>query len=104
MLRALAPDTIVLHASAPPRVDSEGRLLSLAGYAVERRVARMPWVRAELEVARVVAYAPGYYYVVLSARSPRAGIGGRLEAWPLSSPLASSSPRPRCASRASRAP
>ncbi len=104
MLRALAPDTIVLHASAPPEVDSEGRLRSLAGYPVERRVARMPWVRAELRVVRVVSYAPGYYYVVLAARSPRAGIGGRLEAWPLSSRLASSSPHPRSARRASRAP
>lgn len=68
MLRVLAPDTIVLHASAPPRVDPEGRLLSLAGYPVEQRVARMPWVRAELRVVRVIEYAPHYYYVVLAPR------------------------------------
>lgn len=68
VLRALAPDAIVLHSSAPPRVDAEGRLRALAGYPVERRVAEMAWVRAEMRVVRVVAYAPHYYYVVLTAR------------------------------------
>ncbi|MCZ7684270.1 MAG: hypothetical protein M5U28_38050 [Sandaracinaceae bacterium] len=68
-LRARDPDTIVLHAAAPPRV-LDGMLRTLAGYPVERRVAEMPWVRAEMRVVRVVEYAPHYWYVVLQRPSP----------------------------------
>jgi hypothetical protein len=63
-----APDAIVLHAATPPRVSASGELLSLAGYPIERRVAAMPWVRAQFRVARVVEYAPGYVYVVMLPR------------------------------------
>ncbi len=63
-LRARDPDTIVLHASVPPRVDG-GTLRTLAGYEVERRVAQMPWVRAEMRVVHRLEYAPGYHYVIL---------------------------------------
>ncbi len=65
LLQQRAPATIVLHSAVPPRVDEEGRLRWLAGYPVEQRVASMGWVRAEMRVERVIAYAPGYYYVVL---------------------------------------
>jgi hypothetical protein len=59
------PDTIVLHAAAEPEVGPEGSLRRLASSPVEMRVAAMPWVRANFRVERVVAYAPGYWYVVL---------------------------------------
>lgn len=84
-LRARDPDVIVLHSSAPPRVDAEGRLVALWGYPVEQRVARMAWVQTEMRVERVVPYTPSYYYVVLARRraspprSPGAGEGGTLE-------------------------
>ena len=65
-LAARAPDLIVLHASLPPPVDDDGNLTALAGFAVERRIAAMPWVRAHYRVARVVEYAPQYHYVVLA--------------------------------------
>lgn len=67
-LHARAPDAIVLHSSAPPRVGEDGKLLALAGYPIERRVAAMGWVRAQMRVARVVRYAPHYWYVVLVRR------------------------------------
>jgi hypothetical protein len=63
------PDALLLHAAQPPQVDGEGRLLALAGYPVERRLAAMPWVRAHFRVAHVQRYAPRYYYVLLTARS-----------------------------------
>lgn len=69
-LAARDPDAIVLHAAAPPVVDSEGRLLRLAGYPVERSLAAMPWVRAHFAATRIVRYAPDYYYVVLERREP----------------------------------
>ncbi|MFW6051674.1 MAG: hypothetical protein ACODAU_10890 [Myxococcota bacterium] len=65
LLAAAAPDAIVLHAARRPGV-RDGRLVALAGYPVERRVASHPWVRAHYRVTRVVRYAPGYWYVVLS--------------------------------------
>jgi len=61
------PDALLLHAAEPPRVDGEGRLLALAGYPVERRIAALPFVRARFRVAHVQRYAPGYYYVLLTA-------------------------------------
>ena len=63
-----APDAIVLHTSTAPRVSPTGALLSLGGYPVERRVAALPWVRAQFQVARIVEYAPGYVYVVMLPR------------------------------------
>ena len=75
-LASRAPDAIVLHASIAPRVSTTGELTSLAGYPVERRVARMPWVRASFRVARVVEYAPGYVYVVLLPRREAASRRG----------------------------
>ncbi|HMI91979.1 MAG TPA: hypothetical protein VK509_11475, partial [Polyangiales bacterium] len=62
------PDALLLHAATTPRVDGEGRLLALAGYPVERRIAALPFVRAHFRVAHVQRYAPGYYYVLLKAR------------------------------------
>lgn len=64
-LRARDPDVLVLHSSVAPRVSADGRLLVLAGFPVEQRVASMPWVRDEFRVAHTVAYAPGYQYVIL---------------------------------------
>ncbi len=66
LLRERNPDAIVLHSSVQPRVDEEGRLRWLAGYPVERQVAEMAWVRAEMRVARVFADSPAYFYVVLT--------------------------------------
>jgi arabinofuranosyltransferase len=63
------PDALLLHAAEPPRVDRDGRLLALAGYPVERRIAALPFVRARFRVAHVQRYAPGYYYVLLTAGS-----------------------------------
>ncbi len=71
LLAARAPDAVVLHSTAPPRVDDEGRLRGLAGHPVERRVAETPWVRERMRVVEVVRYAPAYWYVVLApADSP----------------------------------
>ncbi len=73
-LAARDPDVIVLHSALPPRVDREGRLSSLAGFPVERRVAAMGWVRERFRVDHTVEYAPDYVYVVLVRRatsSPR---------------------------------
>ena len=64
-LAAADPDAILLHATAAPRVDDDGRLVALAGHPVERRVARFPWVRTRFRVREVVRYAPGYFYVLL---------------------------------------
>ena len=64
-----APDTIVLHAASAPRVAADGRLLTLTGYPVERRVASLPLVQARYRVTHVERYAPHYYYVVLTNRS-----------------------------------
>jgi hypothetical protein len=67
-LQVRNPDALLLHAAEPPRVDREGRLLALAGYPIERRVAALPWARTRFRVAHVQRYAPGYYYVLLTAR------------------------------------
>jgi arabinofuranosyltransferase len=71
------PDAILLHSRTWPPVDGHGRLMGLAGYPVEQRVAALPWVRAHYRVARVLQYAPGYHYVVLTPRGrerPAAGV------------------------------
>lgn len=70
LLRALAPDVVVLHTTGPPAITPDGRLLGPPGHPVERRVAAMPWVRAEMRVVHVVPYAPHYVYVVLARRPP----------------------------------
>jgi hypothetical protein len=64
-----APDALLLHSAQPPRVDGAGWLLAFAGYPVERRVASLPFVRERFRVLHVMRYAPGYYYVLLTARS-----------------------------------
>ncbi len=66
-LERRAPDVIVLHSGATPRVVDE-QLVAIDGFPVEQRVASMPWVRAQFRVVRVVPYAPGYTYVVLRRR------------------------------------
>ncbi|HEX7478308.1 MAG TPA: hypothetical protein VF331_10915 [Polyangiales bacterium] len=65
LLARRAPDAVVLHASRPPRIDASGRLLSLAGYPVEQRVAAGAWLQTHFRVARVLHYAPHYEYVLL---------------------------------------
>jgi hypothetical protein len=65
-LAARAPDALVLHSSSPPRVDDDDRLVGLAGYPVEMRIAASPWGQ-RFRVVHVVRYAPDYYYVVLEA-------------------------------------
>jgi len=67
-LESQHPDLLVLHAAEPPEVDADGRLLTLAGFPVERRVAVMGWVRERMRVVRVTHYSPRYWYVVLSRR------------------------------------
>jgi hypothetical protein len=62
-------DALVLHSSATPRVDAEGRLRWFAGYPVERRVLALGWVQSEFRVKRVVPYADRYFYVVLVRRA-----------------------------------
>ena len=64
-----APDALLLHSAAPPRVDAAGRLLAFAGYPVEQRIAAMPFVRERFRVVHVQRYAPGYYYLLLTVRS-----------------------------------
>lgn len=68
LLRERAPDAILLHSRSAPQVGDDGELLGFDGYAVERRVAQMPWVRQHFTVASVHDYAPGYRYVLLLRR------------------------------------
>ncbi|MFW5875338.1 MAG: hypothetical protein ACOCXM_01245 [Myxococcota bacterium] len=70
VLVAASPDAVVLHSSRPPRFDASGVPTALAGHPVERRVAEHPWLRAHYRVARVVPYAPRYYYVILARSGP----------------------------------
>jgi hypothetical protein len=69
LLMGRDPSALLLHASAPPRV-REGRLATLAGYPVERRLARMPWVRERFRVRRIFPYTYGYLYILLTPASP----------------------------------
>ena len=46
--------------------DEEWRLRWLAGFPVEDRVSRMPWVIERFRVTHILRYAPGYHYVVLA--------------------------------------
>lgn len=102
-LAARDPDAIVLHSARRPVVDERGRLRRLAGFAVERRVAAMPWVRERFRVQRVVRYHEGYWYVVL-AREPD-GNAATATRWPSSRPCAGGRPtgRPGPSGRASAA-
>ena len=61
-------DAIVLHSSAEPAVDGEGRLTALAGHPLERRLAMDGDGRRAFRVAQVFRYADGYHYVVLERR------------------------------------
>ena len=74
-LDARAPSAILLHAAVAPTVDGEGRLETLAGYPVERSLARSGWVRTHFRVGAVVEYRPGYFYVRLDRRSLTGGEG-----------------------------
>jgi hypothetical protein len=60
-------DAIVLHSISEPHVEGE-TLQSLAGFRVERALASDEAVRRTFAVARVVQYAPAYWYVVLLRR------------------------------------
>lgn len=66
-LRNRNPNYIVLHSMSEPEVRN-GALLQFHGYGVEHRVARMAWVRESFRVQNVMAYSPGYYYIVLARR------------------------------------
>ena len=66
-LRARAPGLVVLHSRDAPRVDRERRLRWFAGYPVERRVLSTALMR-DFRVQHVFAYAPRYFYVLLSPR------------------------------------
>ena len=71
LMRAESPDLIVLHSTHPPHVAPDGALVSLpGGHPVERRVARMPWVRANYRVVLRMRYATTYYYTVLGRTGP----------------------------------
>ncbi len=60
-------DAIVLHSVTEPRVE-DGSLQTLAGFSVERGLARDEGLRRSFEVARVVRYSDAYFYVVLLPR------------------------------------
>ncbi len=60
-----APDAIVLHSQTLPEIDAQGRLRSLRGYPVERRVAASAWVQRRFRTLQIVHYAPHYFYAVL---------------------------------------
>ena len=62
------PDALILHSAQPPLVAADGRLLAIAGYPVEQRVASGAWVRSRFRVALQRTYAPHYYYVLLLTR------------------------------------
>jgi hypothetical protein len=64
-LEAQAPDALLLHSALPPTAAADGRLLRLAGYPVEMRVARFSWVKQQFRVVQTYAYGPGYHYVLL---------------------------------------
>jgi hypothetical protein len=68
LLSKRAPDALILHSSQPPLVAADGRLLALAGYPVEQRVASGAWVRSRFRVALQRTYAPHYHYVLLLTR------------------------------------
>jgi hypothetical protein len=74
-LEAQRPDALLLHSALPPTAAADGRLERLAGYPVEQRVARFSWVTNQFRVARIYAYAPGYYYVLLRRPSNNHGNG-----------------------------
>ncbi len=67
-LEAQRPELIVLHSSAPPRVDSSGYIRWFQGYPVERRVLAMPWILQGYAVFRVERFSENYYYVMLTRR------------------------------------
>lgn len=73
-LRERGPRAILLHAFAEPEVSPDARLVGLAGFPVERRVAGFPWVRERFRVARVLRYQeaslgePAIWYVLLTRR------------------------------------
>lgn len=66
------PSFIVLHSATEPRIAEDGQLLTLAGYPVEQRVARMPLVRATYRTIHVQRYGSRYFYVILARTSSSA--------------------------------
>jgi hypothetical protein len=60
-------DAVVLHSISEPRVE-DGTLRSLAGFRVERELARDERFVRMFRVERVVQYAPAYWYVLLLRR------------------------------------
>lgn len=68
LLSRRAPDALILHSAQPPLVAADGRLLAIAGYPVEQRIASGAWVRSRFRVALQRTYAPHYHYVLLLTR------------------------------------
>jgi hypothetical protein len=68
MLVERGAEAILLHSATEPRADAEGRLVSLAGHPLERRLAADETVRRAFHVTEVRRYADGYWYVVLLRR------------------------------------
>jgi arabinofuranosyltransferase len=66
LMQARAPDAVLLHSSRPP-VISDGALLALSGYPVEQRLANSRWLRGSYRAVKTWKYAPGYYYLALTA-------------------------------------
>ncbi len=62
------PDCILLHSSVAPRADELDRLRRYAGFPVEERLVREPWIWSRFRVEAVIRYAPRYYYVLLTRR------------------------------------
>ena len=67
-LQARDPDLLVLHSRTPPAIDEDGRLQSLAGFPVERALARRPWLQSRYRAERVFPWGADHYYVVLHRR------------------------------------
>lgn len=65
LLERRAPDAVLLHSAAPPRLDAARRLAQLSGYPVEQRVARSRWLHEHFRVVKVLHYAAHYEYVLL---------------------------------------
>ncbi|MDQ3036588.1 MAG: hypothetical protein M3Y87_29620, partial [Myxococcota bacterium] len=68
LLAARGVRVIVLRSFVAPRIGSGGDVETLAGEAVERRLAASTWVRERFRVERVVAWSDAYFYVVMVPR------------------------------------
>lgn len=65
LLKERAPNVILLHSSRPIVLSPQGRLITLAGHPVERRLAASAWIRERYTATKTWKYADQYYYVAL---------------------------------------